>query len=253
MRAIVATLRRRACLAALACATAHAIEIYPPDPVQGEQVLFSERYCQGGSPTAVQSATASLGNGTIDVVIDFQAGGFSVPSCARGIVASPPLPAGSFAVRYRTGVDLPPEPTIVTTFQVPAVVFSPQFTGLGGNWFDPASSGTGVNVIQGESGKLFAVWFTYSPFASHGPAAEPVWLVMPAGQWITPTKFRGVMYLTAGSGMNQDWLPNELRVTPAGILTLTFDSSRQARFEAVTLHPNVSTFTKSATFTRFAF
>jgi hypothetical protein len=254
MNNLAATLLRFAGLCMITCGAAHAIEIYPNDPVQGEQVLFSERLCQGGSPTSVETATATVGNGAIDVVFDFAGGGFAVASCGRATATSPPLAAGSFPVRYRMGFTLPPEATTVTTLQVAgATAVTPQFTGLSGNWFDPASSGTGVFLIQGETGRLFAAWFSYGPPADGNFSAQPLWLVMPAGQWITPTRYRGLVYLTSGSPINQPWDTSNLRVNPAGLMTLTFDSSRQVRFDAVTLHPNFSTFNTSSTLTRFAF
>jgi len=245
---------RLASLAAVvACGASLAQEIFPADPIAGEQVVFTQVLCRPSMPTWLESSSATLGPGTLNFVLDFDGGDFSVGSCARGSVVSPPLPAGTLLVRFSSGEELPVEPSVLRTLQVPATSpASPRYTGLSGNYFDPASSGTGVNLIQGESGMLFAAWFTYAPANDAEPSA-PLWLVMPSGKWLAPDRFRGLLYVTTGSPMNRAWSTNDLDVTPAGVLTLTFDTSRQVRFEAVALHPGFPTFSSSSTLNRFAF
>jgi hypothetical protein len=216
--------------ASLAAATgAHAVDahILPADPEAGEAFLVRGSYCRGGSPTWFLGATSRVEGSRIRVDAQFGGSDFSVPSCATmNAVASAPS-AGTYAVSFSIAADS--RYTDVALGDVRVTPASPPtqpaLRGLSGNWFDVSKPGWGVNIIQGGSGALFAIWAAYQYDFLGGVTKPAYWFVMPNGRWRTPTTFRGLFYSTSQSvSINQSTgLRNSaISVIPAGVGTFTF-------------------------------
>jgi len=219
--------------AALARPVAALADVLPKDPVAGEPVLLSYVLCRGSSPTGIGPATVRLDGSTITLTALVQGSDFSTPSCAYTNAVVTGLAAGSY-----DAVFIPAAGSIVPAGNYPVASFvvsrpqgdgHPAMNGLSGNWFDPAHPGSGTNVVQGDSGALFGAWLTYDTFNS-----APAWYVMPAGTWVTPTRFRGILYTTTGTPADLAWKGSDLQVAPFGVLTLDFTSASGATFEAQT-------------------
>src|SRR5260221_6912765 len=62
-----------------------------------------------------------------------------------------------------------------------------------------AESGWGVTFTQHPTtNQVFAVWYTYDPRAADASSPgnfKPLWLVMPGGQWTSPTHITGDVYV----------------------------------------------------------
>ena len=102
-------------------------------------------------------------------------------------------------------------------------------TSLNGLWFDPGAPGRGLNIIEGESGQLFIVWFTYgSPSGGTFEAAR--WYVMSSGTWTSPTEFSAPIYAAEGPGMRAPFLPASVRLKPVGIATVAVSGPNAITF-----------------------
>lgn len=79
-------------------------------------------------------------------------------------------------------------------FHVLATAFSQadpviNYTGM---WWDPESSGWGINIVQGPTNLIFATWFVYDE------AGRPVWYTLQPGYWIDPHAYGGQVIRTSG-------------------------------------------------------
>lgn len=81
-----------------------------------------------------------------------------------------------------------------TTFTIAARAPSEPLLNLTDLWWNPVESGWALSIVQHGTGKLFATWFVY------GSGGVPTWYVIPDGQWISATEFRGPIYRTSGPG-----------------------------------------------------
>lgn len=253
-------------LAALPVAAPAAV-VAPSDPVAGEKLLISTSVCQGGSPTTLLAApSVEVQQGNVRVRAELAMGDFAVGSCQRIRAISTPLAAGSYDVSFTWsaqyhGTNGPASLARVTVASRPSDV-APQYRRLNGNWFDPAAPGTGVNIVQGVSGALFAAW------ATHGPRGDNLerglvngtpeyafggWYVMSEGLWIAPNVFRGPLYQTRGETVERPWDPAKLAMSPVGFAKFTFTNEQEVRFEAVLTHGTDSHFTTTQTLRRFRF
>jgi len=103
-------------------------------------------------------------------------------------------------------------------------------------WYNTSESGWGVTLTQHQSNNLFAVWYTYDPREPDPSQAgnfKPLWIVMPASRWITPTQVTGDVYVTNGTPFFQPWsfnATNPLPVTRVGTFTFTFSDTSHATF-----------------------
>ena len=105
-------------------------------------------------------------------------------------------------------------------------------------WWNPGESGWGISIRQkppagGAVDALFAVWYTYDPRAADpaspaGAANVPLWLVMPGGEWTTPTTYAGRMYVVAATPFQQPWNPAAHALQEVG----TYRSSSPTRATA---------------------
>lgn len=104
-------------------------------------------------------------------------------------------------------------------------------------WYNAAESGWGVTFTQHSANTVEAVWYTYDPrepdLASPGNF-KPLWIVMPGGTWVTPTRFTGPAFVTLGTPFSQPWaFPNGLppgNVSNVGTFTFDFTSASTATF-----------------------
>ena len=109
-------------------------------------------------------------------------------------------------------------------------------------WWNPAESGWGVTFTQHPtSNQVFAVWYTYDPRAADAASPgnfKPLWLVMPGGQWTTPTHLTGDVYVTVGTPFAQNWNPNSIVATKVGTFVFDFSSISTGTFSYVVAAPN---------------
>lgn len=229
MRRATARLLPSLALAAyVACASAQT-GVMPSDPLTGEVVALAFTLCRGSSPTGFGPSSVHVDGTTVVLTAQVLGSDFSTPSCAFTAGTVTGLAAGSYdAVFVPAAGSIPVAPRYsLGSFVVsqPQGRGRPAMTGLSGNWFDPSHPGTGTNVVQGDSGALFGTWLTYDP------ANAPTWLVMPAGTWVTPTRFRGLLYTTLGTAADLPWKASDLQSRAWGLLTLDFTSASEASFE----------------------
>jgi hypothetical protein len=100
-------------------------------------------------------------------------------------------------------------------------------------WYNASESGWGVTFTQHPSSQVEAVWYTYDP-REPDPASpgnfKPLWLVMPGGQWTSPTSLAGDVFVTVGTPFAQAWNTTALHATKVGTFTFNFSSSSTATF-----------------------
>lgn len=96
-------------------------------------------------------------------------------------------------------------------------------------WWNPSESGWGISFTQHSSNQAFVVWYTYDPRETLATGrAKPLWLVMPGGRWVTPTRFTGDVYVTLGMPFNQ--AGSNKRQTIVGTFTFDFTSASTGTF-----------------------
>ncbi len=92
---------------------------------------------------------------------------------------------------------------LLVALALPAVAQSVPAANYSDIWWNPNESGWGVTFTQHPtSNQVFAVWYTYDPRAADSASPgnfKPLWLVMPGGQWATPTHLTGDVYVTVAS------------------------------------------------------
>jgi hypothetical protein len=84
-----------------------------------------------------------------------------------------------------------------TTFTIPSRTAAEPLWNHSDLWWNPQESGWGLNIMHHGLGKIFATWFVYDA------NRNPTWYVIPDGQWITPTEYRGSIYRTNGPGFRE--------------------------------------------------
>ena len=232
--------------------------VYPPVPTAGEPFVIQYEAATGQGPDFVRRASVTQQGATLVYDIDVETAGFSAGGAYRASTVVPGLTAGQYQVVVQSRVDSASGPAVplgtisIAPAQGPAAA---AYAGLSGNWFDPNESGWGMNIVQGDSGALFAVWLTYLPIfeGDAGGRKDGMWLVMPAGRWISPTQFRGLLYATSGTAASRPFKPGDLAVTPAGYVSLELSSATQATMKAGAAVGLFAPFAKEAAIRRFQF
>jgi hypothetical protein len=159
--------------------------------VAGETVAITGCFVNGNYGTQARMTTDAL----VMWVSIRPDSGFFDGFCGAAYALFPNVPAGT----YRVGVELSYPGTgpawLGTLIVAAGGPATPAFTRLSGNWFDPAGPGRGLNIVQGASGALMVLWLDHGIPPTYEPQAPqaPSWLVMPSGQWTTPTTFRGLL------------------------------------------------------------
>ena len=97
-------------------------------------------------------------------------------------------------------------------------------------WWNPAESGWGISFAQhAGSNQVFAVWYTYDPReAAPSGRSKPLWFVMPGGNWTSPNRLTGTVYVTNGVPFHQGG--SNTRVTPVGTFTFEFANASAGTF-----------------------
>jgi hypothetical protein len=177
-------------------------------------------------------------------------------ACRLGSLV-PGLPAGRYIADLRLSTGVLGSPGVVTV--APGEAASPARRDLTGNWFNRDEPGWGLNIVQGDSGKLFIAWVMYSPTdnssASYSFVTYGHWLIVPDGRWLTPTTWRGVAFQTLNVAMFEPDDAKLLQATPAGYVEISFTGAGEATMRGrfivgTTVEPMIE---KHATLRRFEF
>lgn len=107
-------------------------------------------------------------------------------------------------------------------------------------WWNPGESGWGISIRQkpaagGAVDALFAVWYAYDPRAADpaspaGAGNVPLWLVMPGGDWTSPTTYAGRMYVVAATPFQQPWNPAAHALQEVGTCQFRFTDAGHGVF-----------------------
>lgn len=81
-----------------------------------------------------------------------------------------------------------------------------------GMWWDPESSGWGINIVQGPTNLIFATWFVYDE------AGRPVWYTLQPGTWFDAHSYGGPIIRSTGPAFST---LGEMALRPP-----TYDASR---------------------------
>jgi hypothetical protein len=261
MRSLAAAL---ALLVSLAAGAAD-YEFLPPSPQAGEPFAVVGVLQAGninGCPVKTMQAQV-VGNEIL--VNEYTGPGHVGPSwsCRLGSLV-PGVPAGTYMANLRTsGGFLANVGPLAVTSGSPA---APARRDLSGNWFAREESGWGLNVVQGDSGKLFIAWMMYRP--SREPRPQPqngfttwpglgnsLWLVVPDGRWITPNTWRGVAFHSRNVGYLEADDASKRQATPVGYVEIAFTGTDQASFRGRFINELApeAMVEKTAVLARFAF
>ena len=233
------------------------VRILPATPQAGEAFAIIGTY--GFNRSAVFASTTARREGSVIEVSQPQVFGSSAPNrwsrygaTVAGLEAGTyTVRAGHFLTEYGVYLDGTPPVDLPITV-VPGTAAQPLHRDLDGNWFDPAQPGWGINLVQGESGALLAIWLTYGElFFSSGRALESEWIAMPAGRWTTPTTHRGLLYQSAGTRLGQS--PVDSDASPVGLGTIEILGPDRMRFSFIRATIMGTWFEGRSTLQRFAF
>ena len=123
---------------------------------------------------------------------------------------------------------------LLVALALPAAAQSVPAANYSDIWWNPDESGWGVTFTQhATSHQVFAVWYTYDPRAADAASPgnyKPLWLVMPGGQWTTPTQITGPVFVTVGTPFAQNWNPNAITNTQVGTFTFNFTTPGTGTF-----------------------
>lgn len=223
-------------LALAACAilpAQAAFRLYPPNPVQGEEFVLQTFGSIGNQPVEVLAANFAFAPPRLTATHLTTNVNVSPTSRTWASQLVPGLPTGTWQLWLKTN-ESPDEIGLgPITIGTGLALQVPRFRGLDANFYDPAESGWGVNMIEGRlRDTLFAIWLDHgNPFTATDVAFAPgTWLVMPNGRWISPTVFRGVLYETEGPSVDREY--SNIRTTPRGYATFTFLSADEVDFQA---------------------
>lgn len=252
----------------MTCASgAETYSILPSDPQAGETVALTiaappppgaSCWLQAGFAAEVDGSNVTIASDAVAPRAPGMSGW-----CRAGATMTLPQ-AGTYQVRVAQLI-AQTTPLYVTTGAAlavnvgPSTESAPAWRGLDGNWFDPAQSGWGVNLVQGDSGAIFAVLLTYrGSYNSYGQnvatgPAQPEWLVLPSGRWITPTTFRGALYTTTNSSTVGAAGAAQPLTTAIGFATLQFLDATHVRLSAGYVLPTGTALLRDATLQRFSF
>jgi hypothetical protein len=233
----------------LGCAAAAVAEdrlaIVPERPVAGEPFVIEHLgESRQSLPYLKQRSTVTVNGLDVTLALDFSGpavsapkfpGPFDPPSKTYLAQQVAVVPA---AGTYRLNRMLPggqPEALAALLVDPPRAAATPQWTNLSGNFFAPDENGAGVNVIQGASGQVFAILFTYGfqSFVFSPPGSLPTTYVVSGGKWISPVEFRGVMYETYGTPIGvAPYDPARFSLHPVGLMTLRFSDRNAVDLDA---------------------
>lgn len=200
---------------------------FAPESLDSRQLVTVTAGLHNHVPSSV---SVTVANGQMDVTLyaNLWLGGPPPPDhCAQTVVG--PFEAGIYAVNMWL-VDLPDYPTPVLRKQS-TLEINPALRGVNGLWWNPSESGWGVNLTQ-RGNIVFGVWFTYDS------AGNPRWYVAPhcelpstvlAGASCTETLYKA----EGGAVIGKPFDPKAVSISPAGRITLDFQSGDAGRFSYI--------------------
>ena len=236
-----------ACIALPAVAGLEYVTTSPQNPVAGSDLLIEIFGGTPGSPSRVDAIQTTVSGQVITVQIRVSDFGFSVPGALRATqTVNLPTP-GTYQLTVQwnyagsSGIEI-----AVATINVlpagdaalpPGDSAPPQFRGLSGLWWAPDEPGWALAITQPESGRLFALWFTYVPVTVAVPFATAAqtaatWYMLPSGNWTSPTEFSGQLYTAVGPPANLPFNPSSVAVNRVGTATIRALSADRLEFEA---------------------
>jgi len=238
--------RSFALLLLLACAwTAGAqvrpsFETIPAQPQAGEEFVLRFYGSFPYSPANPTNIQVAVDGRHIEMTFTMPSIGFSVP-WAYVAETRLTLPAeGTYTVtslfRYDGYTELNPLASATITVGPRANPATPQYQGLSGLWWSPDEPGWALAVTQPDSGRLFALWFTYVPLTTAPTTPQPqtpgTWYMVPSGNWATPTEYTGMLYTAVGPPANLAFNPAAVAVNAVGTATIRVLSADRLEFDA---------------------
>lgn len=210
---------------ALATAVAHAqVWVFPATPAADEEfvVVVSVSGCGGFGPVTPEV------KGTVIVLGYTLTGGCfgGEPPVLRSAAVRVPAP-GTYeiqtGVRRSDGtIDLRLRDTVNVG---PSRHAARPTMSLNGLWSIPSEPGWGVRIVEGTSGQLFVLWFTYQ----RGTAGTNRWYVAPSGTW-TPEGFVAPFYSAGGRPFQFGTFdPSMVRLEAQGVFTIKPESPDTVR------------------------
>jgi hypothetical protein len=106
-------------------------------------------------------------------------------------------------------------------------------------WYTRSEDGWGMSLTQkattAGTQQLFGVWYTYDPRRPDTSTAEPndlepLWLTLTNGNWVTPTRYEGRLFVTSGTFYALTWNAANLGVQDVGSFSLTFSDASNGTF-----------------------
>jgi hypothetical protein len=161
-----------------------------------------------------------------EIVINIMPGVCSSNLLGPVTISIGPLSAGLYTVTAYFG-DATPTLAGTNSFAVTAApngLSAPAYQ-VSDMWWLPSESGWGMSIVQHSNSKLFIVWYMYD---TDGRAT---WLVVPAGTWVSPTRWVGTMYRTTGPPLFGPFDPSKVVLTMVGGVSIDFGSSDSAILE----------------------
>jgi len=248
-----------AALLFLAAAHANAqgqLKFLPENPVGGEDFLMVFEGTVGWTP-AIVTGTAIEVQPDNQIFFSITVGGGETSAEASDFraVRSVNLAPGTYQLTVRIFGTFTWFVVRTITIPPPSLPITPQFRALTGLWWLPAESGSALNLTQGDSGKLFALWYNYLPDTTASVTAN-TWYNMSAGRWITPTEWRGLLYTATGPRLNGTFSPSAVGLQAVGLMTIRASSLDSITMDAQVFAgtvPPIPQISKTKTLQRYAF
>jgi hypothetical protein len=216
----------------LASAASAATNIYPAEPVTGQDFVVELTTFASCSP---QDAKAQVSGTTI--FLDYTS---DTAGCDFAVL--PPRPPLAFVVRASSagtydlvdrafsGGTSTSRPDGQVTIKAAGSKARPSFS-LAGLWWVPSQPGWALNISEGDSGQLFLVWYTYSSSDSTSATGNPFWFFASGGQWNDGNRFTGALSVGYGSPTTRAFDASKGSVTTFGLATVVVQSPDTITFD----------------------
>jgi hypothetical protein len=236
---------------------AQIVQVFPESPAASEPFVIEVILTAPNTPPRIVQSNVWILDKLIRADLVLNSDGASVPGNIRYTRVMDGLPTGVYTLVVNVQQEgLAPVTTRVVGVNIApaAVPASPAYRNLSGVWFSPDEPGWGVNIVQGESGQLFAFWLTYR--ADDQPPSlgfESSWFHMSNGIWASPTEFRGLLLETFGPSAAKPFSSSPVTVNGAGNASFRFINDHEVEFTAHAGTLSAPLFAKQKTLQRFAF
>jgi hypothetical protein len=206
------------------------VEVTPrnPKPQESVRVQVAPLPLPGEAFSSSNRRITMAGN-KITIELGVQGTTFGIPGPTPALdMAVGQFPAGDYQVEVRRPLDNGGTETIGTAaFTIAAANSAEPLQNNTDLWWNPSESGWGLNIVQHGSGIIFATWFNY------GPDGKPIWYVIPEGQWVRNTEYRGPIYRTTGPEVGDAFNPAVVTRTLVGNAVLSFTPFDSTRLTAI--------------------